>query len=1203
MLGVITYSARQFDDDTVTELSDRLDSIDFLRLDSGLESAEKLLARVDPAQRTQAVLAKNDSAALLALYEALCCVNYHRSNDHLAKHFDYVFEQIQSRKILRIGDILPAMARFLFSRNQFRHRFATNAWQKMSSELTVKTFEWVVTDVLTEAIMLVSMPSADPEDILRFWQGFSLMLERMDKSLITHSLRGMEVQPDIFYLALQHLSSNSETIVTLVIDTLRRFLIKSPKDLWSAFGAVSPATVAEQIFRSPGFEKMLSNPKTFETFETSPAISWIVVLLKSLDPIHQYDACRSMLINLFERLQENSFPEGARLACCRVGLDAIHTTLQAFITSDYKINPSTSLIVINNIMGLVDQYKGTIVGCADLEDKENGNQQLKNLGMVVIKDALALDCKATSAEFYALENGTPVQRGDRSHSQSIWQAVLDIFRPGNMELAKSILPATSTLIGLDELHPEAKKRPLPKDHIQFNKDLHELMDNIARIFERLSDFSTSDLMKMHMDPVTSRPLFAALISADEGISQAAVEVVKAATGQSGKRDAIQSMMESAFIPFLNSITYAVIRTCKAKTFGPIPFMVKTGREILKALCGNTGILRTRSTFTTAEQNAIILWWTNQWKALDHIFSTTESWAKRVDRPSAEMQDFCRDCMEYAELLFNEYNIFASALRELSPSDDELTSGKSSASMVSHRKVLEVICLNINGLVGMLRLRDSYLVTVITSLLGKLLRCLGEYQLEVADYALEYITDACKRDDEHPIRKTNLTNQQKAELLRALDEHQGVEVIEISRPSIFKKQGTIDAWTKSADRLQHEPKLPSKSHALPMASSSEKNKAILEKMRAKEALKSQSIDVFKEKRRKVEEERNRVKAEAVARAQAMRTATVRGEGSGIKDIGGVFGKDHAPTRSEIMVGSSDEDSEDDADEDETNALVKTRKERSSKALEIEESRRRAQMKQPHGPVKKTKVQRSAKDLRARVEPNMDGLYFEILSWDIFHRGDTPPSNNECRRIDNTYLDLNLYKRTFGPLLISEIWRSLVTAKEENNFKPIEIKVLNRLSVDKFLEVTTSIPMSLNRDLKLSERDIVLLSRGSDPLGNEQEPHCLARVDRTTRKKDRIEVTMRVSRDINPAFLQCLFPNGKIYGVKIADMTTAQREFAALSSLEYYDLCSEVLEAKPSPIHKYGDEKISQVTAKYSLNKGQAQAILSANDNDGFTLIQG
>jgi senataxin len=70
-----------------------------------------------------------------------------------------------------------------------------------------------------------------------------------------------------------------------------------------------------------------------------------------------------------------------------------------------------------------------------------------------------------------------------------------------------------------------------------------------------------------------------------------------------------------------------------------------------------------------------------------------------------------------------------------------------------------------------------------------------------------------------------------------------------------------------------------------------------------------------------------------------------------------------------------------------------------------------------------------------------------------------------------------------------------------------------------------------------------------------------------------------------------------------MTTTQREYAALSSLEFYDLCSEVLEAKPSPIQKYGNEKVSMMLNKYNLNRGQAQAILSAYDNDGFTLIQG
>jgi senataxin len=124
-----------------------------------------------------------------------------------------------------------------------------------------------------------------------------------------------------------------------------------------------------------------------------------------------------------------------------------------------------------------------------------------------------------------------------------------------------------------------------------------------------------------------------------------------------------------------------------------------------------------------------------------------------------------------------------------------------------------------------------------------------------------------------------------------------------------------------------------------------------------------------------------------------------------------------------------------------------------------------------------------------------------------------------------------------------------------------------------------------------------------LNNPQEPHCLARVERTNRKKDVVEVTYKVSRDVHPAFLQILVPNGKINAVRIADMTTTQREYAALSSLEFYDLCDEVLEAKPSPIQKYGDDKVSIMSTKYNLNRGQAQAILSAYDNDGFTLIQG
>jgi len=1011
---------------------------------------------------------------------------------------------------------------------------------------------------------------------------------------------------------LNHLASDSVEIVELVIMTFHQLLQKSPKSFWEAMGTISPATVAEQIFTSPAFDKMLLRLESFEHAQKSPAITWMPEFIASLPAVHQYDACRSLLYHLLQRLQGDRYSETARLACCRAGLSVLHATLNTFLKSEYKVNPSTSLIVINDIMGLVNLNKEVITGCADLTDENASHVELKRLGMLVIRDALALDCKAINAEYSALSVNTPVQRVTRNHSQSVWQAVLDIFRPGNLELAKSILAATNLLSGLDKLLPATKKQPLSRDHIQFNKDFDQLNDNVSRIFERLSDFKSSQLHQLGQDLQTARPLFAGLLSADEAVCQAAVAVIKTMVGKGNndtdidKQEALQCVLKDLFAPFLTAISYATAKIIKHKTFTPVTYMLGLGKETIDTLCGTTGVLRTRSTLTSSEQTALMQWWTLQWRSLDVVFSTTESWATRVDRPTVQLQDFCRDAMDYAESLFDQYSVVASACREGSPSELEEPT-KLGSSKGSSKKVLEVICHNVNGLTMMLRLRDSYLVHVITKLLCKLLRCLGDFDLEIDEFATQFIRGACRRENESEFKRTNLTAQQKADLQRALDEHQGIELIEMPlAPVPVRKQSTIDSWSKSASGQRHEPTLPARS--LPF-STSLKDRAPLAKSKPTTTLAIQS-DKFKndkgfmERRRMAEEESKRSKADAIAKAKALRapSSLVPGEGSGLQGIAGVIGKDHAPVRSEIMVGSSDEDSDDDDDSDETHALLKRGK-TSKQVEEYEKSRRAALLKQQQGPVRKTKVQRSAKDLRARVEPNMDRLYLEILNWDIFHTGDKPPSNNEYRKIDNKYIDLDLYKRTFAPLLISEVWRSLVTAKDENNYKPVKIKVLNRLSVDKFMEVSTRMPIALNKDLKLSERDIVLLSRGADPLNEPDEPHCLARVDRTSRKKDVVEVTYRISRDVKPAFLQCLVPNGEINALKIADMTTTQREFAALSSLEYYDLCNEVLEAKPSPIQKYNPEKISSISSKYNLNRGQANAILSANDNDGFTLIQG
>lgn len=182
----------------VHDLSARLDMLDFERLDEGLEAAYQILERTEEAKRNQGAIARQDPAALMALFESLCAVAFHRSEEHMSRRFNYVFEQCQNKKVLRIGDTLPGMAQFLFDANPKRQLFAQSAWQRSKEVLTAESFEWVVHDALTDAILKVSQPLAGVPTVLTFWRGFLLFLDKMDENLIVHSLRAMEVQPSIY---------------------------------------------------------------------------------------------------------------------------------------------------------------------------------------------------------------------------------------------------------------------------------------------------------------------------------------------------------------------------------------------------------------------------------------------------------------------------------------------------------------------------------------------------------------------------------------------------------------------------------------------------------------------------------------------------------------------------------------------------------------------------------------------------------------------------------------------------------------------------------------------------------------------------------------------------------------------------------------------------------------------------------------------
>lgn len=175
-----------------------MNDLDFARINRGLKSAHAILQQTEPQKRTQSTLAQNDQASLMAVYEALCSVHFLGAEMHLTPHFNYVFEEIQSRKVLRIGDLLPAMAQFLFDLNPKRLLFAQSAWKKGPSTMTTSTFDWVVRDALLHAIARVAQPLVDLPTVLAFWSGFLTLLDKMDEQLVKESLRELEVQPTIY---------------------------------------------------------------------------------------------------------------------------------------------------------------------------------------------------------------------------------------------------------------------------------------------------------------------------------------------------------------------------------------------------------------------------------------------------------------------------------------------------------------------------------------------------------------------------------------------------------------------------------------------------------------------------------------------------------------------------------------------------------------------------------------------------------------------------------------------------------------------------------------------------------------------------------------------------------------------------------------------------------------------------------------------
>lgn len=1217
-------------------MQNKFDEFDKQRIDKGLKSARAILEEHGPMNTAK--LVDHDMSAVLALFEALCSMSYlaHPEN---REDFNYVFEQTQRKRPLRMqGGLIPTMTFFLFDESPCRQRFAECAWEKRPlGSLTEQEWDWAVSPHLTDAILKVSLSRGmpTPDKICRFWRGFLLILRCLSEKQIINLLRAMEVSPSVYFLALEHLATDSDEALAMVLKGLRALMEKSSSAFWAAFDQVTPSQLVEEIFKSPAFRRFLNKSLMSDMMVTEgdskvPALAaWMRTFIRSLPSTRRSDVCESLLRHLFDTFRlDPASDRAAQATCTLAGLVTLSESLDGFLHQEVPFDTGTALIMVNQLLNRVVQYSEVITTAAGLKPGDAFNVGLSQTAMAIIHSALALDARATEIEWKALIEDMPVQDAVSRDSGALWESFLEMLwygQLGHVELAKAMLMATLRLRNIEQFIPKRKEQ-LKQGRDKFNQRYQQQTAAIGKMLGRLSDFKREDLDKFcsERQSPTIHPIVSSLIHGEDAIREAGFELVKAITGESLPSDAVGKMLEDYFSPFLDAFSEAVNKVTASKdSSSPWSHMIpilKCSEFVLNGLCDpSVGQLR-RKVLTTEEHTAVKRWWECVWQAVDHSFRMMRVWHIKVDKKI--MEDFCRDVMELANKLLAQDGVMASALSQHSTDDPAQASGD--ATTRAMRGVLEPPRKHSFSLADMLQLRDKYLIMGIIEVIQKLLARLKQNDMDLPPKTIAHLGNMLKKKKLPDgrldyVQKTNLTNEQRIELLKSLGEDAVIE-----EQFVGTRPGEREA--RERERAMKQSKLDFskaglnlsgaiKDHIAEITPNFEKRKSSLldtlreEGVKPKKPPKLDQKDIqatqasLKEARAREKAEKAKRDAEAIAKARALRAPpkTVPGEGSGLQGIAGVRGKDHAPTlKDEIMVGSSSE--EEDESEEDDDELIALKAKAKDKTLSDADRRRMMLLAEKRGPVKKVKLQRSAKDMRARLIPPMDILHQAILEWDIFHEGNDPPNGYRCENVSNTYTDPQSYKQTFFPLLINEAWRSFVTAKDEATSKPFGIKVLNRMTVDKFMEVTASVPAQVSKDRGLSEGDIVIVSKGEDPLNQPAELHCLSRIWKTTYKKDIVEVVYRLNAKGNQ-ILPALLPGAEFQVVKITNMTTIEREYAALESLQYYDLMDEILKAEPSPMLTFGDEAVNGVMENYQLNPGQARAILNAKENDGFTLIQG
>ncbi|GAA5875105.1 hypothetical protein JCM16303_005010 [Sporobolomyces ruberrimus] len=245
------------------------------------------------------------------------------------------------------------------------------------------------------------------------------------------------------------------------------------------------------------------------------------------------------------------------------------------------------------------------------------------------------------------------------------------------------------------------------------------------------------------------------------------------------------------------------------------------------------------------------------------------------------------------------------------------------------------------------------------------------------------------------------------------------------------------------------------------------------------------------------------------------------------------------------------------------------------------------------------QQVARAARLRAAQDFTRLHRQILQWDPACNVDTPPDVDMRPKLPGSFHSAGDYYSAFEPLLLTECWEQIRQAKIEatTEGQVLNTVIAGRSSIDDFLDIHCTIEHGQMRDrIYFGDSDLVWLRQG--------QRQIFAKINAVSRKRDFFELTLRchLGKDVHDAG-SGLGARTRWELLKLANLSTVHREYAALQALEWLDLCPEILSPRPPPSINLDSRLVESTMKAYNVNEPQARAIQGSLRTDGFSLIQG